>query len=88
MIEFKRTMRHIPALTEKDVPERVVEHRIDGFAIVASKEGVSVSGLSPTFKTENDLDDFAKAVADAWRDHLKLKPKLATPKGEKVCSSK
>lgn len=47
-----------------------------GFTITGCPTGVYLSGTSSTFSSLEDLDKFAKAVSDAWREHEKLKPKI------------
>jgi hypothetical protein len=44
--------------------------------ITASKRGVFLSGNSTWIEGMDDLQSFAKAMSDAWRDHVKLKPQI------------
>ncbi len=62
------------------VGETKVYHLLDNssFEIVASRRGIEFRGESPHLESVGDLDIFAKAVGDAWKDHLALLPKLAT----------
>lgn len=47
------------------------------FSLLASREGVLVRGAIK-FESNADLQAFAKALSDAWKDHLSLKPKIVT----------
>jgi predicted Zn-dependent protease with MMP-like domain len=47
-----------------------------GFKIIGSPRGVELSGSSSVFTSNSDLQLFAKAVSDAWREHEKLRPKI------------
>lgn len=49
-----------------------------GFDIAANIEGVVLSGISPALDSYGELNDFAKALSDAYKDHLTLKPKIVT----------
>ena len=49
---------------------------IQPFQIIASSAGVTFDGLSSTLESRAELDQFAKAVADAWKEHEALKPKI------------
>lgn len=49
-----------------------------GFEIWADKRGIQLRGYSPPLEGESDLQDLAKVVSDAWREHLKMKPRLIT----------
>jgi hypothetical protein len=46
------------------------------FKIIADKTGIRLQGSSPTFYDITELNIFAKAVGDAWNNHIKLKPDL------------
>jgi hypothetical protein len=48
------------------------------FAIRADKQGIRFLGDSPYLENQEELQEFAKLVADAWREHHKLKPRLTT----------
>jgi hypothetical protein len=52
------------------------DERLDPFCIEASRAGVELKNDLAITKNE-DMQPFAKAVADAWKDHLKFKPKLS-----------
>lgn len=64
--------------TKKDdlmAPGQVyVEHKLeDGeFILKASLSGVGMSGPL-TLASDDDLQDFARALSDAWKDHMLLK---------------
>ena len=47
------------------------------FEVRVSRSGMTFKGkLSSEICTENDLQDFAKMIADIWQEHRKLAPKL------------
>ena len=46
-----------------------------GFFIEAGRAGVEMSGKF-TISDFKDLQPFAKAVSDAWREHQRLLPKI------------
>jgi hypothetical protein len=48
------------------------------FKIIADQSGIRLRGESPTLYENEELQSFAKAVSDAFKDHLKLKPKLVS----------
>lgn len=43
------------------------------FTIYAYDTGVELMGNSPRFKTQEALEEFAKALSTAWQKHLELK---------------
>lgn len=54
------------------------EHEL---TIIADQTGIRFDcpkTAAVTISTEKDLQDLAKAVSDAWVDHVKLAPKLTT----------
>ncbi len=61
------------------------EVRIDikdsSFRVTATSKGVSFSGRSPVLFTQDDLASLAKIVDLAYREHVKLKPKIEIIKG-------
>jgi hypothetical protein len=57
----------IPHTDEKPFPP---------FQIICTGRGVRLEGKSCTVTDMQDLQDFAKAVSEAWKQHLMLKPKI------------
>jgi hypothetical protein len=55
----------------------VDDKKLDDFYIEASRAGVELSGKLQ-ITTFPDLNPFAKALADAWRDHQKWKPRITS----------
>jgi len=47
-----------------------------GFDITANIQGVVISGISPALDNYKELDDFAKALAEAFKDYQQIKPKI------------
>lgn len=48
------------------------------FRIVARKDGMHFEGQSAKITDMKDLQDFAKVVSDAWKDHTSLQVKIST----------
>lgn len=48
------------------------------FRIVARRDGVHFEGTSAKITDMKDLQEFAKIVSDAWKDHTSLQVKIAT----------
>ena len=71
MIEFE-----LKRQTNRKTGHKEIIRTNKNFTIVANGTGIKFTGFSNYFKTKNDLDDFALAVAHAWVDHEKLKPKV------------
>jgi len=53
-------------------------HGENTFRLHVSGAGVRILGPSPQLQKDTDLDVFAKALADAWKDYLRLKPQIIT----------
>lgn len=55
-----------------------VEHKLEetDFSMKASLAGVEMSGTL-IFCSDDDLQDFARGLSDAWKDHLLLKRAVA-----------
>lgn len=51
------------------------------FKIIASKLGVKFEGQSCTVTDMEELQEFAKVLSEAWKDHRNLIPKLETESG-------
>lgn len=47
----------------------------DKFQLKASRSGVMING-ELEIEGMQELDQFAKLLSDAWKEHLRLKPKL------------
>lgn len=47
------------------------------FVIAAAPQGIQLRGVSPYLGSIDELDSFAQAIDRAWREHLKLRPKLS-----------
>lgn len=50
-----------------------------GFSIIADKRGIRTEGSSPYLENAADLEAFAKAVSDAWKQHQMLRVKIISP---------
>lgn len=77
MLKFKRVQFSGIDGQPKTRQVEVKEAGIDGFSIEASGVGIKVKG-EMTITMREDLQPFAKAVADAWKDHVAFRPKLNT----------
>lgn len=52
------------------------------FTVEASPFGVGVRGdKALLLESMEDLQDFAKVISDAWKVHMKLKPRIEIVKG-------
>jgi hypothetical protein len=57
----------------------VVIYELGKFQMEASQFGVSLHGESPLLENMADLQEFARVMSDAWKDHLSLKPEILRP---------
>jgi hypothetical protein len=48
------------------------------FKVCATPGGIFFEGTSPVISNRVELDSLAKVIGDAWKEHLSLKPKLAS----------
>lgn len=49
------------------------------FKITCTAQGITLSGKMEKVLTSNDeLQDFARLIAEAWKDHTRLKPRIIT----------
>lgn len=79
MLTFtKEKISALSGLTEVRFTETssVEERPHDHFMVIADRRGVRMQGRSPILDDEAKLQSYAKAIADAWSEHGKLKPKL------------
>ena len=53
-----------------------------GFRVKCGPSGVSLGGSILLLESQADLEAFAKLVTDAWKEHRKLVPKIATNPNE------
>ncbi len=80
MIKFNRRKMELPEGKIVVYHEHAVaEKSISAFTLVASREGVGFQGDSLVLRDRQELDAFAKALTDAWKDHRSLLPKLIAP---------
>mgnify|MGYP000876486526 FL=1 len=57
--------------------ERDETDQKDGFDFEIRASSMSVEMFGPlTFRNDDDLQDFARALSNAWTDHLKLSREL------------
>lgn len=69
-IEFVRSPEHHPILNQPVVLYRE-KGTMNPWTITATAEGVRFTE-SPTLIMNADLQNFAKALSDAFRDHIRL----------------
>lgn len=75
-MEFKKPFKMSGIDGQAKVVFTLVEPAISTFQIEASRQGVKLRGELELTQFV-DLQPFAKAVTDAWREHLKLVPKIS-----------
>ena len=57
-----------------DQPGQVkIVYTCEKFTMTADSMGVSFSGESPALTNQDELQNFALFVSEAWKDHAKLK---------------
>lgn len=50
------------------------------FTFVATGSGVRWEGKTTTIQNMQDLQDMAKVASEAWKEHLRLKPRIEITK--------
>lgn len=58
-------------LSDSEVPNPLM--------IRASRKGVELSGDTPPLAEVRELEHFAHIVSSAWKDYMRLKPKIVVP---------
>lgn len=59
--------------------DAIVSFELEGdsnFTLFATPEGIYFSGASPTIEDQKTLRVLAEVIGNAWKEHLKLKPKI------------
>ncbi len=74
MLKFTRTkVDNLMGQTEV----RFTEDEAKEFVVAATREGVAFRGNSPTISDRAELDEFARVLSLAWKEHRGLIPQFA-----------
>lgn len=75
----KEKISHLLGHTEVQFTEESTRETSAPFKICAHAGGVYFMGVSPVLRDVTDYDSFAKAVGDASKEHMQLKPRIVSP---------
>lgn len=71
-----RFIRRKVVVEDKPIVTFALDSESEIFEIWATGQGIKFMGNSPVIETEEELQQFASGVADAWKEHRGMKPKL------------